>query len=44
MATGYEDIDEVILQLKEHFKDNFMLEIQYHIVSIMTQNMVLWAH
>ena len=27
---GYEDIDDIILQLKEHFGDNFMLEIQYH--------------
>lgn len=28
--SGYEDIDDIILQLKEHFKENFMLEIQYH--------------
>ena len=27
---GEEDTDEIILQLHEHFKDNFMLEIQYH--------------
>ena len=28
--SGYEDIDDIILQLHNHFKDNFMLEIQYH--------------
>ena len=27
---GEENTDEIILQLHEHFKDNFMLEIQYH--------------
>ena len=28
--NGEEDVDDIILQLKDHFKDNFMLEIQYH--------------
>lgn len=28
--SGYSDIDNIILQLYDHFKDNFMLEIQYH--------------
>lgn len=28
---GYEDIDDIILQLHDHFKDNFMLEVQYHL-------------
>lgn len=28
--SGYEDIDDIILKLHNHFKDNFMLEIQYH--------------
>lgn len=28
--SGYDDIDDIILQFYEHFKDNFMLEIQYH--------------
>lgn len=28
--NGYEDIDDIVLQLYEHFKDNFMLEMQYH--------------
>lgn len=27
---GYEDIEEIIVKLHEHFKDNFMLEIQCH--------------
>ena len=27
---NYDDIDEIVLQLHSHFKDNFMLEIQYH--------------
>lgn len=26
----YEDIEEIVLKLHEYFKDNFMLEIQYH--------------
>lgn len=26
----YEDVDEFVLELKEHFKDNFYLEVQYH--------------
>lgn len=26
----YEDMDEIILKLRNHFKDNFYLEIQYH--------------
>lgn len=28
--AGYEDIDDIILQLHDHFKSNFMLEIQNH--------------
>lgn len=28
--SGYEDIDEIIEQLHDHFKENFYLEIQYH--------------
>ena len=28
--SGYEDIDDIILQLHNHFRDNFLLEIQYH--------------
>jgi len=28
--NGYEDIDDIILQLYEHFEENFMLEVQYH--------------
>ncbi|MBQ9915088.1 MAG: PHP domain-containing protein, partial [Clostridia bacterium] len=27
---GYEDIEDIVIRLKNHFKDNFMLEIQYH--------------
>lgn len=27
---GYEDIEDIVIKLKNHFKDNFMLEIQYH--------------
>lgn len=26
----YEDIDDIVLKLRNHFKENFMLEIQYH--------------
>ena len=26
----YDDVDEIVQQLHEHFKNNFMLEIQYH--------------
>lgn len=26
----YDDADDVVLKLHDHFKDNFMLEIQYH--------------
>lgn len=26
----YEDVDEFVLELKEHFKENFYLEVQYH--------------
>ena len=26
----YDDIEEIVLQLKEHFQSNLMLEIQYH--------------
>lgn len=26
----YEDVDDFVLELKEHFKDNFYLEVQYH--------------
>lgn len=26
----YEDIEDIILKFRNHFKDNFMLEIQYH--------------
>ncbi|EQC1535554.1 PHP domain-containing protein [Clostridium botulinum] len=26
----YEDIDEIVLKLYNHFKENFMLEVQYH--------------
>ena len=26
----YDDIEEIVLSLKKYFKDNFMLEIQYH--------------
>lgn len=29
----YEEIEDIILQLKAHFKNNFMLEIQYHATS-----------
>ena len=28
--SGYEDVDDIILQLHEYFQDNFMLEVQYH--------------
>lgn len=28
--NGYEDIDNIILELHNHFDDNFMLELQYH--------------
>lgn len=28
--SGYDDIENIILQLHNHFKNNFMLEIQYH--------------
>lgn len=28
--SGYDDIDDIILQFYNHFKDNFMLEVQYH--------------
>ena len=28
--SGYNDVDDIILKLHNHFKDNFMLEIQYH--------------
>lgn len=28
--SGYEDTDEIIYTLHNHFKENFMLEIQYH--------------
>ena len=28
--SGYDDIDDIILKLHNHFKNNFMLEIQYH--------------
>lgn len=28
--SGYEDIDDIILQLYDHFGDNFFLEQQYH--------------
>lgn len=28
--AGYEDIDDIILQFRDHFKENFMLEIQNH--------------
>ena len=28
--SGYDDIDDIILQFYQHFKSNFMLEIQYH--------------
>ena len=27
---SYEDIDDIVLELHNYFKDNFMLEIQYH--------------
>lgn len=27
---GYEDVDDIILQLHDHFEDNFYLEMQYH--------------
>ena len=27
---GYEDIEEIIVRFASHFKENFMLEIQYH--------------
>jgi len=26
----YEDIDDIVIQLHNHFKDNFYLEVQYH--------------
>ena len=26
----YDDIEDIVVKLHEHFKDNFMLEIQYH--------------
>lgn len=26
----YDDVDDFVLQLKEHFKSNFFLEVQYH--------------
>lgn len=28
--SGYDDVDDIILQLHRHFGDNFALEIQYH--------------
>lgn len=28
--SGYDDVDDIILKLHNHFKNNFMLEIQYH--------------
>lgn len=28
--NGYEDIDNIILQLADHFGENFLLEVQYH--------------
>ena len=28
--SGYDDTDDIILQFHNHFKSNFMLEIQYH--------------
>ena len=28
--SGYEDIDNIILKFHNHFKKNFMLEVQYH--------------
>lgn len=28
--SGYEDIDNIVLQLHDHFQENFFLEIQYH--------------
>ena len=28
--NGYEDTDDIILQLSDHFRDNFYLEVQYH--------------
>lgn len=28
--SGYDDVDDIILQLQDHFRENFMLEVQYH--------------
>lgn len=28
--SGYDDIDDIVLKLHEHFRENFFLEIQYH--------------
>ena len=28
--SGYDDVDDIILQLHDHFQDNFLLEVQYH--------------
>lgn len=36
--NGYEDVDDIILKLHNHFKDNFMLEIQYH----NTEKQIIW--
>ena len=30
----YEDIDDIVIQLHNHFKSNFYLEVQYHYVDI----------
>ncbi len=27
---GYDDVDDIILQLNDHFRENFFLEVQYH--------------
>ena len=29
--SGYDDIDDIILQFHDHFQENFMLEQQYHL-------------
>ena len=31
----YDDIEDIVVKLHEHFKDNFMLEIQYHKTAMM---------